>query len=130
MIQTSTCQSVHYDQWEFFSHSILVKTQSNFSYVGISCLLAQVNCLPGIMISLRSSVSIIMLKINGQHALKFHYSSLLVADTKKVCQFVGTPSSEWCSKRIFPTRVTRCLISNSWGTVEKASLVLVKQPAK
>jgi hypothetical protein len=40
-------------------------------------------------------------------------------DTKKVCQFIRTPSTEWCSKRIFPTRVTQGLISNSRGTVEK-----------
>jgi hypothetical protein len=29
-----------------------------------------------------------------------------------------------------PTRVTRGLISNSWGTVKNASSVLVKQPVK
>jgi hypothetical protein len=51
-------------------------------------------------------------------------------DTKKVCQFVGTPSVEYYSKRIFPTRVTQGLISNSQRTVKKASSVLVKQPAK
>jgi hypothetical protein len=33
-------------------------------------------------------------------------------DTKQMCQFVGTQS-----KRIFPTRVTRGLISNSRGIV-------------
>jgi hypothetical protein len=27
-------------------------------------------------------------------------------DTKQVCQFVGTPSAEYCSKRIFLTRMT------------------------
>jgi hypothetical protein len=30
-------------------------------------------------------------------------------DTKKVCQLVGTPSIEWCSKTVLPTRVTRGL---------------------
>jgi hypothetical protein len=51
-------------------------------------------------------------------------------DTEQVCQFVGNPSAESCSKRIFPTRVTRSLILNSRGTVKKAPLVLIKQPAK
>jgi hypothetical protein len=47
-----------------------------------------------------------------------------------VCQFIGTPSAEWCSKRIFPTRVTQVLISNSRETKGKASSRLVRQPAK
>jgi hypothetical protein len=51
-------------------------------------------------------------------------------DTKEVCQFVGTPSVECYSKRIFPTRVTRGLISNSRRIVIKASSVLVSQLAK
>jgi hypothetical protein len=33
-------------------------------------------------------------------------------------------------KRIFPTRVTQGLISNFRGTVEKAPLILMKQPGK
>jgi hypothetical protein len=51
-------------------------------------------------------------------------------DTKQVCQFIETQSAECCSKIIFPTRVTRGLISNSREIVEKASTVLIKQPAK
>jgi hypothetical protein len=51
-------------------------------------------------------------------------------DTKQVWQFIGTPSAESFSKRIFPMRVTRSLISNSRGTVIKALSVLIKQPAK
>jgi hypothetical protein len=47
-----------------------------------------------------------------------------------MCHFVGTPSAECCSKRIFPTRVTQGLISNSQGTVEKALSILVRQLAK
>jgi hypothetical protein len=51
-------------------------------------------------------------------------------DTKQVCQFIGTPSVECCSKTIFPTRVTWGLISNSRGTVKEALFILVRQPAK
>jgi hypothetical protein len=53
-----------------------------------------------------------------------------IDDTKQVRQFVGTPSAKRCSKRIFPTRVTRGFILNSRRTVVKALSVLVKQPAK
>jgi hypothetical protein len=51
-------------------------------------------------------------------------------DIKQVCHFVGTPSAEYCSNRIFPIRVTQGLISNSWGIVEKDLFVLVRQLAK
>jgi hypothetical protein len=51
-------------------------------------------------------------------------------DTKQVCQFIGTPNAECCSKKSFLTRVTQGLISNSWGIVKKSPIVFVKQPTK
>jgi hypothetical protein len=68
--------------------------------------------------------------LNQDQASKKDAMDHITDDTKQVCQFDGTPSAELCSERIFPTRLTWGLISNSLGTVKKASSVLVKQHAK
>jgi hypothetical protein len=47
-----------------------------------------------------------------------------------MCHFVGSPSVECCSKNKFSPRENSGFISNSWGRVEKALFILVRQPTK
>ena len=52
-------------------------------------------------------------------------------DGNNLYQLVGTPSAECCSKRLFPTRVTRGFISNSRGIGKEVnSSPPVVQPEK
>jgi hypothetical protein len=48
-----------------------------------------------------------------------------VMETISVYQFVGIPSAECCSKRIFPTKVTRGFISNPQGIGLEADFFLL-----
>jgi hypothetical protein len=103
--------------WALHLFSFLMVYLENFLSTIVHCSLVIESC----AWSLRIEVLTITIALSRMMFFdELPIGGLACDDTKQMYYFIGTPSAECCSKRIFPTRVTRSVISNSWGTLKNS----------